>query len=223
MHGLTSSVKRPKPDATADFCYYRARYYDAAAGRFIGEDPGRFLMGIDFYQYVGNDPTQWTDPSGLQKCKNKKSCGIKKAPEYGASGSVPPGTWIAWGAEFLNDSTHDPTCCEVRQDISWNKAPAPNQPAPHKGFQPPDNQPGQWYEDRTEKDRRYGHRTGPYAYPNPTMNSYHGNGYDGADIPGEGYGGGAAAGFTLSFRLRVVDVCNGGMTIYTSKTLQVPF
>ncbi len=35
--------------------------------RFISEDPGGFRGGIDLYAYVGNDPTNHTDPLGLQR------------------------------------------------------------------------------------------------------------------------------------------------------------
>jgi RHS repeat-associated protein len=44
--------------------YYRARYYSPTLGRFISEDPAGFLAGVNGYSYVGNDPTDATDPSG---------------------------------------------------------------------------------------------------------------------------------------------------------------
>jgi len=47
--------------------YYRARYYDPATGGFIGQDPIGFDAGdANLYRYVGNGPTNATDPSGLQ-------------------------------------------------------------------------------------------------------------------------------------------------------------
>jgi len=47
--------------------YYRARYYDAAAGRFISEDPIGFVGGdLDLYVYTGSAPTSKVDPSGHQ-------------------------------------------------------------------------------------------------------------------------------------------------------------
>jgi RHS repeat-associated protein len=46
--------------------YYRARYYESATGRFLSEDPQGFDGGINFYAYVGNGPTNWTDPLGLR-------------------------------------------------------------------------------------------------------------------------------------------------------------
>ena len=45
---------------------YRARYYSPTFGRFISEDPISFAGGINVYAYVGNSPTNWTDPSGLR-------------------------------------------------------------------------------------------------------------------------------------------------------------
>jgi RHS repeat-associated protein len=46
--------------------YYRARYYDSAVGRFISEDPLDFGAGdTNLTRYVGNSPTNGTDPSGL--------------------------------------------------------------------------------------------------------------------------------------------------------------
>jgi RHS repeat-associated protein len=45
--------------------YYRARYYDPGAGRFLAEDPLGFGGGdLNFYGYVSNGPTVKVDPSG---------------------------------------------------------------------------------------------------------------------------------------------------------------
>ena len=54
-------------DAETGLDYYRARYYDSAVGRFISEDPIGFGAGdANLYRYVGNSPTNYTDPSGLE-------------------------------------------------------------------------------------------------------------------------------------------------------------
>ena len=39
--------------------YYRARYYDPLAGRFIGEDPIGFSAGENFYTYTDNESTDF--------------------------------------------------------------------------------------------------------------------------------------------------------------------
>lgn len=45
--------------------FYRARYYDPANGRFLGQDPLGFRAGDpNLYRYVANRPVTWTDPSG---------------------------------------------------------------------------------------------------------------------------------------------------------------
>jgi RHS repeat-associated protein len=52
-------------DTETGLYYYRARYYDAAIGRFISEDPMGFGAGdSNLYRYVGNSPTNFTDPTG---------------------------------------------------------------------------------------------------------------------------------------------------------------
>jgi RHS repeat-associated protein len=53
---------RPAPGQS----YYRARYYDAAAGRFPSEDPLGFgSRGVNLYAYVENRPLGFRDPYGL--------------------------------------------------------------------------------------------------------------------------------------------------------------
>jgi RHS repeat-associated protein len=48
--------------------YYRARYYNPATGRFLSEDPLGFDGGFtNLYAYVGDIPTKYTDPSGMQE------------------------------------------------------------------------------------------------------------------------------------------------------------
>jgi RHS repeat-associated protein len=62
-------------DQETGLYYYRARYFDANVGRFIGQDPIGFNAGdSNLYRYVGNKSINHTDPTGL----------------YGV---VKPGTW----------------------------------------------------------------------------------------------------------------------------------
>jgi RHS repeat-associated protein len=50
-------------DGTA-LVYLRARWYAPLQGRFLSKDPAGFLDGTNTYTYVGNDPIDFTDPSG---------------------------------------------------------------------------------------------------------------------------------------------------------------
>lgn len=52
-------------DTETGLYYYRARYYDPAAGRFLNEDPAIFDGGINLYGYVLNNPSNFVDPRGL--------------------------------------------------------------------------------------------------------------------------------------------------------------
>ena len=54
-------------DTETSLYYYRARYYDPAAGRFIGEDPLGLKAGTDLYSYVSNRPVNFRDSSGFCK------------------------------------------------------------------------------------------------------------------------------------------------------------
>ena len=52
MHDVSEIGKdfaAPESDIETDLYYYRARYYDPAAGRFLSEDPVEFQGGINFY------------------------------------------------------------------------------------------------------------------------------------------------------------------------------
>ena len=54
-------------DKESGLYHYRARTYSAELGRFLQMDPIKFDAGDpNIFRYVGNDPVNWTDPSGLQ-------------------------------------------------------------------------------------------------------------------------------------------------------------
>jgi RHS repeat-associated protein len=53
-------------DTETNLQFTRARYYDPTTGRFISEDPLKFDGGNNFYEYVLNNPIDYTDPLGLK-------------------------------------------------------------------------------------------------------------------------------------------------------------
>ncbi len=53
-------------DAETGLVFMRARYYDPKLGRFLSEDPIGFNSGPNFFEYVADNPTNLTDPFGMQ-------------------------------------------------------------------------------------------------------------------------------------------------------------
>ena len=54
-----------RSEDTPNLLYYRARFYNPRTSRFISEDPIGLAGGYNLYAYVGGNPTNATDPTGL--------------------------------------------------------------------------------------------------------------------------------------------------------------
>jgi RHS repeat-associated protein len=79
--------------------YYRARYYDPQVGRFIGEDTIGFDGGVNFYPYVDNSPTNFTDPTGWQALQN---------PQPNPEPNPPPGPQLVPNPQPGNPQPENP-------------------------------------------------------------------------------------------------------------------
>jgi len=66
--GVISSPEETGP-RNPQASYYRARYYDQNTARFLTEDSIGFNGGANFYSYVYNEPTDYSDPWGFRKYK----------------------------------------------------------------------------------------------------------------------------------------------------------
>lgn len=70
------------PQRPASASYYRARYYDQQAGRFLSEDPILFWGGKNFYRYVHNSATNFADPFGLTDYNEQQTLQKFLQPAY---------------------------------------------------------------------------------------------------------------------------------------------
>jgi RHS repeat-associated protein len=94
----TGSISQPftytarEYDSETGMYFYRARYYDPKVGRFVTKDPIGFEGGdVNLYNYVGANPVNGGDPSGLidlntsnavKHYSTKLSRGIEKTEKY---------------------------------------------------------------------------------------------------------------------------------------------
>lgn len=108
QEGVANSLRfagRPYDPETGLY-YNRARYYDPAVGRFISEDPLGLGGGINHYAYVGNDPVNYRDPTGMDD-----TCGGSGDPSSGPSGGTDPGGPPIYASLVADEQSGDGSGC----------------------------------------------------------------------------------------------------------------
>lgn len=74
--------------ARSGLYYYKARFYSPTMGRFLQTDPAGTKDDLNLYAYVGNNPVNRVDPTGLAKVAVGDAIQVAgKTPNEGAAGS----------------------------------------------------------------------------------------------------------------------------------------
>ncbi len=119
-------------DSETAVYYYRARYFDPSAGRFLSQDPIRYGGGVNFYAYTRNNPVLRIDPFGY-------SDGVCNNPAYCVPGSATWGTmYLGPDGVWYNDGPPPDPAPPVPDD---GPTPPPTPPSPNKSCDQPGDQP----------------------------------------------------------------------------------
>ena len=133
---VTSGAEMPfgytgqRYDQATGLYYYKARYYDADTGRFIQPDPIGYGDGPNIYGYVGGNPINFSDPTGLycaSRIEGNVGCaGIPNRPTDRTSDGFVDGNGGGSGSSTPCDPTQTvcistPDCiytCNALDDVS---------------------------------------------------------------------------------------------------------
>ena len=105
-------------DPDTQLYYFRARWYDPAARRFISEDPIGLNGGVNLYAYVGNNPMILTDRFGLSSDFPAAYEGLDRISKMNFCGKCKV---FLEGLANLNGTNVDDLISQIRQTSSEAK------------------------------------------------------------------------------------------------------